>query len=46
VGSVEQVAEGLGRLADAGVTDFAASLFTSTADEQAATYAFLQEQIH
>ena len=45
VGSVEQVAEGLGHLADAGVTDFAASLFTSTEDEQAATYAFLQEQI-
>lgn len=41
VGSVEQVTDGIGRLADIGVTDFAAVEFGGTADEQAETRAAL-----
>jgi len=45
VGTAEKVAESLALLAEAGVTDFAASLFTTTAEEASETYTFLTRQL-
>lgn len=42
VGSRAEVADGIAAMAEAGVTDFAASEFTRTPDERAATRALLQ----
>ncbi len=45
VGSKEQVAESIGKLRDAGVTDFAASEFYLNGDERAATRSFLKSEL-
>jgi alkanesulfonate monooxygenase SsuD/methylene tetrahydromethanopterin reductase-like flavin-dependent oxidoreductase (luciferase family) len=45
IGSAAKVADALGAMADAGVTDFAASEFTTNADERSQTRSVLKEWV-
>jgi 5,10-methylenetetrahydromethanopterin reductase len=45
IGSAGKVADAIGAMAEAGVTDFAASEFTTNAEERRQTRALLQEWV-